>query len=108
MPNDVNKDIVRIHHPPPIKPQQKPHPYNAPIYGQKRKFVIPTITNEKLTSAQLNPRQEFCGFSNHYARAIGNTTQTDAGAITFSLSTSSWKDLKFQINQFFLLCGHSH
>ena len=63
MQNYVNKVLARIHHPPPIKTQHSPHPYNAPIYFQKCKFVIPTITNEKLTPAQLNHCQEFCGFS---------------------------------------------
>ena len=53
MPNYVNKALARLHHPPPIKPQHYPHTYNAPIYGHKCQFVIPTITNEKLTPAQL-------------------------------------------------------
>ena len=63
MPNYVNKDLARHHHPPLINPQRPPDTYNASIYGQKRQFVIPTITNEKLTPAQLNQCQEFCGFS---------------------------------------------
>ena len=46
MPNYVNKALARLHHTPPIKTQHSPHPYNAPIYGQKCQFVIPTITNE--------------------------------------------------------------
>ena len=63
MPNYVSKALARPNNPPPIKPQHSPHPYNAPIYGQKRQFAIPTITNEKLTAAQLNHCQELCGFS---------------------------------------------
>ena len=64
MPNYANMALARLHHPPPIKLQHPPHPCNAPIYGQKRQFVIPTITNEKLTPAKLKHCQEFCGFSN--------------------------------------------
>ena len=63
MPNYVNKTLARLYHHFPIKPQHSPHPYNAPIYGQKRQFVIPTTTNEKLTSDQLKHNQEFCSFS---------------------------------------------
>ena len=63
MSNYVNKALARLHNPPPIKPQNSPHPYNAPIYGQKHQFIIPNITNKKLTPAQLNHCQEFCGFS---------------------------------------------
>ena len=77
-----------------------PLSYNAPIYVQKHQFFIPDITNEKLTPAQLKHCQEFCGFFNYYARAIGNTTQTAVSAIASSLSTNSWKDIKFRINQF--------
>ena len=47
MPNYFNKALAHLQHPPLIKPQHSPHPYNAPIYGQKRQFFIPTITNEK-------------------------------------------------------------
>ena len=50
MPNYVNKALALLQHPPPIKPQQPPHPYNAPIYVHKRQFVIPTINNEKTNS----------------------------------------------------------
>ena len=63
MSNYVNKALARLHNPPPIKPQNSPHPYNAPIYGQKHQFAIPNITNEKITYAQLNHCQELCGFS---------------------------------------------
>ena len=54
MPNYVSKALARPNNPPPIKPQHSPHPYNAPIYGQTCQFVIPTITNKKLTYDQLN------------------------------------------------------
>ena len=63
MPNYVNKVLSRLHHPPTIKPQHPPHPYNAPIYVQKHQFVIPTINNGKSTPAQLKHCQEFYGFS---------------------------------------------
>ena len=39
-------------------------------------------------------------FFNYYARAIGNTMQTAVSVIASSLSTSSWKYLKFRINKF--------
>ena len=63
MPNYVNKDLARLHHPSQIKIKRYPHPYNSPIYGHKRQFVIPTRTNEKLTPDQLKHCQELCGFS---------------------------------------------
>ena len=62
MPNYFNNAIAHLHHTPPINPQHPPHPYNAPIYGQKRQFFIPTINNEKLTTVQLKHYQELCGF----------------------------------------------
>ena len=39
-------------------------------------------------------------FFNYYARTIHNTIQTAVSTITSSVSTSSWKDLKFRINQY--------
>ena len=95
MPNYINKALARLHHPPPINPQHFPHPYNDPIYDQKCQVFIPTITYEKLTPAQLKHCLEFCGFFNYYARDIDNTTQTAVRATASSLSTSSWKYLKF-------------
>ena len=95
MQNYVNKDLARLHHPLPIKPQRSPHPYNDPIYGQKHQFFIPTIPNEKLTPAQLKHCQELCCFFNYYDRAIDDTMQTSFSDIASSLSTSSWEDLKF-------------
>ena len=71
------------------KASTPPHPYNDPIYDHKRQLVITTITNEKLTPAQLKHCQEFCGFSNYYAQAIDNTIQTAVSTISSSLSTSS-------------------
>ena len=53
MQNYVKKALARLHHPHPMKTQHYPHPYDATIYGQKRQIFIPTITNEKLTPAQL-------------------------------------------------------
>ena len=77
MPNYFNKALACLHHPPPIKPQHYPHLYNAPICGHKGQFVIPTITTEKLTTAQLKHCQEFCGFFNYYAQTIDDTMQTN-------------------------------
>ena len=62
MPDYVNNALVRLRHYYPIKHQHYPHPYNAPIYIQKRQFVIPTTTSKELTPAQLKHCQEFCGF----------------------------------------------
>ena len=53
MQNYVNKALARIHHTPPMKPQHSPYPYNASVYAQKRQFISPTITNKKLSPAQL-------------------------------------------------------
>ena len=53
MPNYVNKALSRLHHSPLMQPQHSSHAYNAPIYDQKRQFFIRTITNEKITPAQL-------------------------------------------------------
>ena len=100
MPNFVNKAIARLYHHFPIKPQNSPHPYNAPIYGQIRQFDITTITNEKLTPDKLKHCQKSCVLSNYHAQAIENNMQTAISAIASSPSTSSWKDIKFIINQF--------
>ena len=63
MPDYVNKALARLHHYPPINPHNYPHLYNAPVHSQRRQFVIPNITNKKLTPTQLKHCQEFCGFS---------------------------------------------
>ena len=47
-------------------------------------------------------------FFNYYSQAIDNTIQTATSAISYSLSASSWKDLKFQINQFFYYAATHH
>ena len=67
MPNYVSKALARLHYLPLIKPQNSPHPYNAPIYGQERQFVIPSKTTDKLTPAQLKHCQEFFDFFNYNA-----------------------------------------
>ena len=53
MTNHINNALARKHHYPPIKPQYSPHPYDTPVYGQKRQFFISTTTNKRLTPAQL-------------------------------------------------------
>ena len=63
MPNYANKAHAYLHHYPSMKPQHSPHPYNDPVYGQKRQFAIPTITNKIFTPAQLKHCQEFYYFS---------------------------------------------
>ena len=100
MPNYVNKALSRLHHYPPIKPRHSPHPYNAPVYVQKRQFFIITITNKTSTPAQLNHFQEFRIFFNYCAQDIDNTKQTAVSAIASSFLASSWKYLKFWINTF--------
>ena len=100
IPNYINKALACLHHSPTIKPQHSLHTYNAPIYGHKHQFFIPTITSEKLTHVQPKDCQELCGLSYYYARAIKDTMQTDFSAVASSLSTSSWKDIKFRINKF--------
>ena len=52
--NYFNKSLASLNHYPPIKPQHNPHTYHATFYYQKREFVIPTITNNKLNPTQLN------------------------------------------------------
>ena len=100
MPNYVNKSLSHLHNTTPIKPQHYSHLYNAPICGHTRQFSIPTITNKKLTPAQLKHCQEFCIYNYYYAQSIDNTMQISISAITSPLSTRSWKDIKFLINQF--------
>ena len=53
IPNYVSKAIARLHHYLTIKPKHSPRSYNAPVYSHKCQFFISTITNERLTPAQL-------------------------------------------------------
>ena len=99
-PNYFNKDLAHLNHSPTIKSQHYPHPYYALVYGQKHQFVIPTITNKKLTSAQLRNCQELCGCFIYYYQAIGNTMETAINTITPPLLIISWNALKFWINHF--------
>jgi hypothetical protein len=99
MPNYVSKARTRLHHPMPKQPQHSPHPYAAPVYGQKQQFAKP-LSVCQLTPAQTKYCQEFTGLFNYYARAIDNTMQAPLSSIATSVSTSTWKDISFRINHF--------
>jgi hypothetical protein len=99
MPNYVTKGRARLQHPTPTRPQHSPHPYAAPVYGQKQQFAKP-ISTRQLTPAQTKYCQEFAGIFNYYARAIDNTMQTAISSIASSVSTSTWEDINFRINHF--------
>jgi hypothetical protein len=99
MPNYVPKALARLRHPAPKRPQHSPHPYSAPVYGQKQQFAKPTCTRQ-LTPTQTKYCQEFTGIFNYYARAIDNTMQTAISSIASSVSTSNWEDISYQINHF--------
>jgi hypothetical protein len=100
MPNYVTKALARLHHPTPNKPQHSPHPYATPVYGQKQQYAKPTPNSCQLTPDKIKFCQEFTGIFNYYTRAIDNTMQTAVSSIASSISTSSWKDITFRIDQF--------
>jgi hypothetical protein len=100
MPDYVTKALARLRHPSPKKPQHSPHPYTTPVYGQKQQYAKPTGATCQLTPAQVKFCQEFTGIFNYYARAIDNTMQTAVSSIASSISTSTWKDIRFRIDQF--------
>jgi hypothetical protein len=99
MPKYVTKGLARLQHPHPQRPQHSPHPYAAPVYGQKQQYAKP-VTTRQLTPAQTKYCQEFTGIFNYYARAIDNTMQTAISSIASSISTSTWDDISFRINHF--------
>ena len=94
-----SKALARFQHPTPKKPQHSPHPYTTPVYGQKQQYSTPIGNACQLTPAQVNFYQEFTGILKYYSSAIENTTQAAIRFIASSISTRSWKDIKFHINQ---------
>jgi hypothetical protein len=100
IPNYVSNARTLLHHPFPTKPQHSPHPYQAPVYGQKQQYAKPTGKTCQLTPIQLKYCQRFTGFFNYYARTIDNTMQAPVSSIASAVSTSTWPDLRFRINHF--------
>ena len=95
-----SKALARFQHPPPKKPQHSPHPYTTPVYGQKQQYSTPIGNACQLTPAQVKLFQEFTGIFNYYSRTIDNTMQSVISSIASSISSRSWKEIKFHIDQF--------
>jgi len=100
IPNYVTKARAILQHEAPKKPQHSPHPYAAPQYGQKIQMAKRTGSTCQLTPKELHFCQVFFGLFNYYAKSIDNTMQQPVSSIASAVSTSSWADLKFRIDQF--------
>jgi len=100
MPGYVDRALTRFNHPKPTTPQHSPHAYTAPNYGAKIQMTNGQPIIEPLTSSQRKHIQEVVGTFLYYARALDNTMLPAIGSIATSLTTSSYRDLAFRINQF--------
>ena len=100
IPKYVDKARAILGHEAPKKPQHSPHPYLAPKFGKHIQYAKLTSNDNKLTPKQLHYCQTFCGLFNYYSQSIDTTMKQPVNSIAASVSTSSWKDIKFRIDQF--------
>ena len=100
IPKYVDKARAILGHEAPKRPQHSPHPYSAPQYGKHIQYAKLTSNENKLTPTQLHYCQTFCGLFNYYSQSIDTTMKQPVNSIAAAVSTSSWKDIKFRIDQF--------
>lgn len=92
IPGYVTYNLVCFKHSTPHTPQDSSHPYTAPIFGTKTKYVAP-LARTPLTPKQTQWVQEFVDIFLFYARAIDNTMIASIGSIASSHSTSTWDEI---------------
>jgi len=82
MPAYVNKALQRFQHPPPMKPQNQPHPSINNTYGAKVQYTNPPDKATALDKAGKNKFiQEVMGVFLFLARAIDGTMLTPLSAL---------------------------
>ena len=72
MPQYVTKALAKFRHVPPKKPQHSPHPWTAPVYGQKVQFAT-TDDSPFLDARATQQIQAIAGTFLYYARAVDST-----------------------------------
>ena len=95
----VDKAQAILGHEAPKRPQHSPHSYSAPQYGKHIQYAKLTSNDNQLTPKQLHYCQTFCGLFNYYSQSIDCTMKQPVNSIAAVVSTTSWKDIKFRINQ---------
>ena len=81
MPTYVNKALQRFQHPPPMKPQNQPHPSVKKTYGAKVQYANPPDEAPALDKAGKKFIQEVMGVFLFLARAVDGTMLTPLSAL---------------------------
>ncbi len=81
MPTYVKKALTRFQHPPPMKPQNQPHPSIKKTYGAKVQHAKPPDEAPLLDKAGKKFIQEVTGVFLFLARAVDGTMLTPLSAL---------------------------
>jgi hypothetical protein len=81
MPMYVKKALQRFQHPPPMKPQNQPHPSVKKTYGAKAQYAKPPDKAPQLDKAGKKFIQEVTGVFLFLARAVDGTMLTPLSAL---------------------------
>jgi len=81
MPTYIKKALQRFQHPPPMKPQNQPHPSVKKTYGAKMQYANPPDEAPTLDIAGKTSIQEVMGVFLFLARAVDGTMLTHLSAL---------------------------
>ena len=81
MPGYIERALHRFQHPPPVKPEHSPHPWQKPTYGAKTQFALMPDATAALDATDKRRILEVLGTLLYYARAIDSTLLTAIGEL---------------------------
>ena len=73
MPEYISKDLTRLNHPAPNKPQYAPHRWTAPSFGQRLQMASDPDSRKLLNQKGIKFIQTVVGIFLYYARALDPT-----------------------------------
>ena len=65
--------LQKLHHKPPARPQDSPHPWNKPAYGKRVQLAIQKFSAPKINSEDTNRVQSINRTFLYYTRALDPT-----------------------------------
>ena len=84
--------LQKLHHKPPARPQDAPHPWNKPAYGKRVQLAIQKFSAPKINSEDTNRVQSINGPFLYYSRAVDPTMLSDPNEIsTFQYAPTQYK-----------------
>jgi hypothetical protein len=82
MPKYIPDALHKFQHPPPARPQDSPHPCNAPQYGIKVQKPEPIDMSLPTSAKDKKYIKQVVGTLLYYARSVDNTVLVALSSIT--------------------------